>query len=471
MKRNDMAAAGSVDVIIIGAGISGLTAAFYLKRSGRTVLILDAADAPGGVMRTAHLRDCVCELGPNTVLWKPPLRRLVRALGIEDEVVYSNEASALRYIVRNDTLYPLKGGPGAIFSGKLLSPFGKLRIFGDFLVSASKRQDESAHDFFARRLGSEVAERLVAPALSGVYACDPRKLSIRSAFPWLWANDCAGLSLIRGAIKRMKGSDREARRSITFRTGLQALPDALARALGDDLKLRFVAERLTRTPSGWRVEGDGHSYEGTEVVLSGEAGSAAGLVATFAPEIASEIRAVPYVPIGVLHLLAPEHAFAELPRAFGFLETPQPGSPLLGVIFSSSVFEGRAPQGSVLMTCIVGGAFNASSADANVVELQKQVVRRVVSLLRLSQDPEVIRSTFYPRAIPSFPLGHHELVARIAKIESDTPGLHVLGSWNSGVSVPDRLESAERLAARIAQSEERTAIKASARNSGQQAAG
>src|SRR5271154_2180468 len=248
-------------VAIIGAGITGLTAAFYLKRRGIPVTVYEAGNRAGGVIRSIRQNGFLAEFGPNTILeTSPKISQLVSDLNLESRRLYTNPNAKNRYIVRDKQPIAMPTSPIGFLTTKIFSASAKLAVLREPFVPARRDDaDESVADFVTRRLNREFLERAVDALVSGIYAGNPQKLSIRHALPRLFEQEKNYGSLIRGQIfgaKERKSRGEVARskaKMFSFDEGLQVLPDALAAQLGDSLKLNSPVTKITKMEDGWRI--------------------------------------------------------------------------------------------------------------------------------------------------------------------------------------------------------------------------
>jgi oxygen-dependent protoporphyrinogen oxidase len=443
----------SVRTVVVGAGLSGLAAALASVRRGDETVLLEASDRPGGVVRSERRAGYLLELGPNTVRPTREIAALVRELGLENEAVYA-DARLPRYVDFGGTLQAVPMSPGGLLGTRLLSLGGKLRILMEPLIRArrsdeSDESDESVRDFVARRLGPQVAERLVEPFVGGVFAGDARRLSVAAAFPVLAGWERRHGSLFAGALaarRAARGSNADAdalpKGLLSFRDGVEALPRALAARLGETLRLRSAVEGLAPDTAktagrGWTLVAAGTELSADRVILTLPAPRAAAIVSSFAPEAARALAAIPYPPLALLHLAWEERALRRPLAGFGQLVAPSPNRRILGAVWSSSLFAGRAPAGRALLTVFLGGTRDpgalALSDDALVAAATKDLEEEGL----IHGPPEVVRITRWEAAIPQYERGHVRAVSVLAETERRWPGLHFRGNYRGGISVGD----------------------------------
>ncbi|MEP6767689.1 MAG: protoporphyrinogen oxidase [Acidobacteriota bacterium] len=432
--------------IIIGAGLAGLVCARSLAAKGEDVRVLERSDRPGGVIRTERREGFLLEMGPNTVRPTPELLALVRDLALESEVVFSDHRLP-RYIDWNGALHRLPSSPISLARTSLLSRRGKLRLAREPFVRRAplSAPPETVRMFFSRRLGTEIAERVIAPFVSGIFAGDPNRLSAAEAFPGLARGERLHGSLFATAVAAMRKRDRSAPRVrglLSFRNGLEALPRALAASLGPRLETGTAVESISPGNGGWVVRTSRGAFEAHRVVLASAAGDAARFVRDFDAEAFVALSSIPSPPVAVLHFSWPVSALPRGLGGFGHLVVPAPGRRVLGAVWSSSLFPGRAPEGEFLVTAFAGGARDPGAADLPEEALARTAGGELRRSVGAASDPRLVAWTRWPRAIPQYEIGHEHRMAVLARAESRWPGLAFLGSYRGGISVGDVVKSA-----------------------------
>ena len=446
------------DVIVIGGGISGLASAWWLQQSGVRVVLLDAAPRAGGTIGSAREDGFLVESGPNSVLDTTPLiGRLLDDLNIGSERVYAHPAARNRYVLREGRLLALPVSPAAFLSTPLFSTAAKLRLLCEpFIGRAAPDAEESVADFVRRRLGAEFLDYAIDPFVAGVYAGDAATLGIAAAFPRLHAleRDYGSLALgqVFGARNRARGQSRASGRSFAFRQGMQTLTDAIAARLAR-IELSTGAVRVTPGTGGLTVTAIGErgprEFRARSVLLATSAYAGADLVAPFAPQAAAALAAIPYAPVAVAVSGYRRGTIAHALDGFGFLVPRRERRQILGTLFSSTLFDDRAPPGLVLLTTFVGGMRQPELAGLDESAIAGLVEAELTALLGATAPPEFMRIRYWPRAIPQYTLGHADRMSRVETAERDHPGLFFCCNYRGGVSVGDCIESAHRSAGRI----------------------
>jgi oxygen-dependent protoporphyrinogen oxidase len=480
------------DVVVIGAGISGLVCAYRLKALGVDVALLEKSSRAGGVIQTERVAGFLIEHGPNSSQGTEELVGLVEELGVTDELA-EGDPKAPAYIYFKGRLHAVPSGLAAFIRTKLLSFAGKMRILKEPFVAARRSgTEESVAAFARRRIGRQAAELLVAPFVSGIYAGDAEQLSVQAAFPRLANLETGYGGLFRGALAKSREARRARksagavldkaaptrRRLCSFKSGMAFLPNTIASRLGEDLiteceELRIgdCGLRIEESSSGQVLKtpqsaignrqsarfsvdfdrkGNHHQLTCNQLVIATPANVASQLVAWISDQLSGLLKEIEYPPLAIVSLAYDESAVATPLDGFGFLVPPSERMNVLGCVWNSSLFEDRAPQGKALLTAFVGGARNPAAASLADDDLVSTVHRELRQVLGISTDPQVVAVTRYQRSIPQYNLGHFGRVQRIEKALCELPRLRLLGNYLHGVSTGDCIKEADRIAREIA---------------------
>jgi len=452
------------DVIVIGGGISGLSVAWRLKEAGRSVVLLEKEKNVGGTMKTENRDGWLIEHGPNSTLETTPLfGEMFDRLGITEQRVYASSRARKRYILRDGTLHRLPMSPGAFVTSKLWSASAKARLFAEPFVGRC-RAEESVAAFVERRLGPEFLEYAINPFVAGVYAGNPEQLSVRYAFPKLHALEerYGGLVLgmILGRAERNNRSETGKNRAqlFSFREGMSVLPRALERALGASVQTGAEVLGVTAAPRNggrmsfavrYRQDRSANEIEGSGLVLAAPAYAAAGLVAGLSPALSDALRSLRYPPVGQVFLgFRRDQVGADL-DGFGFLVPERERRKILGTIWSSVLFEHRAPAGHVALTTFVGGARRPSMVGRDDQQLIEAVLEDLRPLMKISGRPVFSSITRWKNAIPQYNLGYRTILDSINRFEEEFPGAYICSNYRGGISVGDCVMSADRVARNI----------------------
>lgn len=444
----------SYDVLVIGGGIAGLTAAWRLQSAGARVRVLEAAARVGGVLQTERFHDYLVERGPNSISKSTAaLDALIDACGLREAVLLPTGDAKARFIYAKQQLYRVPLDPVALLRSRLFSWRGKLRILREPWIPRDGNGHESVADFVRRRLGPEMLQYAISPMVAGIFAGDPEQLELGSAFPIMAELEAQYGSLIRAAIKRRSGMSRQI---ITFRDGMQMLTDTVAARLGDAITTSARVRAITLTAHAARRYTVAYQYAGREhaiaadaIVLATPAASAAALLESHAPTVAGLLRAIPYAPVAVLHAA---YRSVDCPRAlegFGCLLARDPQRHILGMLYSSSLFPNRAPVGTCLFTSFIGGMREPAAVDASDTALQQWFQQDVAAIYGITHAPAHFNVVRHASAIPQYTIGHHDRIAAIHAGLTALPGVHLTGNYVGGVSVGDTVAHATTVAERL----------------------
>ena len=445
---------------MIGAGITGLTAAHRLAKTGWRVRVLEASGRVGGAIGTERSDGWLVERGPNTILsGEPALTQLIAELQLGDQQIEAASEAKNRYIVRDGRPVAAPLGPNQFLTSPLFSTYGKLRAACDLLARRRMRSaDVSLATLIRSHFGSEFVDYALDPFVSGVYAGDPAKLSAKYSFPKLWETERTIGSLLRGQIaaaRARRARGEPAPRISSFRDGLQTLPDALARALPDDT-LRLNASIDALIPGSiWSVvwhdsNGATHTESCDAVLVAVPAPALAQLrVGALGERPLALLETMEHPPVSSLFLGFERAGVAHPLDGFGMLVPSVEKRQMLGVLFSSSLFPGRAPSGHVALTVMVGGVRQPELARLDTGQLLATVMPDLEELLGVTGEPVYCRHTFWPRAIPQYQLGHETFLCAMAACEREHPGLFLGGQPRDGIAVPACVAAGERLAEQV----------------------
>ena len=463
-------------VAIIGAGITGLTAAFYLKRKGVPVAVYEAGGRGGGVIQSIRKDGFLAEFGPNTILeTSPKIAQLIRDAGLESRRLATDPKAEVRYVVRHRRPIAMPSSQLGIFASELLSARAKFALLREPFVSPRRDGvEESIAEFVVRRLNREFLDQMIDALVAGIYAGDPHKLSLQHAFPRLAELEARYGSLIKGQIfgareRKKRGEiSKDRAPKFSFDEGLEVLPDALAAQLGDSLKLNTPVTKLTQTADGWHVAAANGETELGAVIYCGTAHRLAGLEIEFGTPASGTARAdslnepcrrpafqgfseIRYPPVASVVLGFRREDVAHSCQGYGMLIPKIEGFKILGTIFSSALFPNRAPAGHILLTSYVGGERYPELASLPPEKLVGLVCDDLSVLLGVKGRPVFQHCALYPKAIPQYNVGYGKFKGVINEIEAKARGLFFAGHYRDGVSLGDSIVSGVNIAERVGQ--------------------
>ncbi|CAK8541130.1 unnamed protein product [Lathyrus sativus] len=458
-------------VAVVGAGVSGLAAAYKLKSHGLDVTVLEAEGRAGGRLRTVSQDGLVWDEGANTMTEnETEVKGLISALGLQEKQQYPLSQHK-RYIVKNGTPLLVPANPAALLKSKLLSAQSKIQvIFEPFLWKRSdsstvrdEDSEESVSRFFERHFGKEVVDYLIDPFVGGTSAADPESLSMRHSFPELWNLEKRFGSIIAGALqsslfgKRNKTvetkdaprKNKHQRGSFSFHGGMQTLTDTLRKELGkDDLTLNAKVLALAYSHDGssssenWSITCTSNKkiQDVDAVIMTAPLGNVKDIQIkkkgipfslNFLPEVT-------YLPISVLITTFKKENVKRPLEGFGVLvpsKEQQNGFKTLGTLFSSMMFPDRAPSDMHLYTTFIGGTRNRELAQASTDELKKIVTSDLRKLLGAEGEPTFVNHFYWSKGFPLYGHNYGSVLEAIDKMEKELPGFFYAGNHRGGISV------------------------------------
>jgi oxygen-dependent protoporphyrinogen oxidase len=438
-------------VAVVGAGISGLACAYRLQQLGVAVTVFESNSAAGGMIESVEQNSVLFEAGPQSFQGTPALLELIRELGLEPQLQKA-DPRAPRFVLLHGHLRKIPMSPQALLTSSLLNPVSRWKIASEpFKKSQPPTEEESVAAFVRRKFGHEILEYLVAPFVSGVYAGDPEKLSLKAAFPTLdeWERQYG--SVLRGAMKSRPPKEQRAGGPplCSFTHGVATLPRAMAAKLGDAMQYESRAVSVDFAGAARRADpgagssgeirivrnGQEQSAAANAVVIATPAYSAAHLVETSSPHLAQTLSGIAYAPVAVVACTYYRQQVGDPLEGFGFLVPRGEKVRTLGTVWNSSLFPGRAHEGSVTITSFIGGA-----TDPEIMDLHEEKVAAIVTeenarILGITGPPVEVAVWKYPRALPQYNLGHGHIVESIRDAERASPGLFFAGNYLEGPAV------------------------------------
>ncbi len=449
-------------ISIIGAGISGLaTAQAVLARKPDTDITIFEADKRigGKVWTEISPEGYLCEGGVNGFLDKiPRTLDLCKEAGVSP--VRANSAAAKRYVYSRGELHKLPETPPEFLKSRLLNVPGRLRVIYEIIAGGTDIADETLQQFATRRLGSEAFDRLIDPMASGVFAGDASKLSLKSCFPRINEIETEYGSLIRGLISLQKKARREGAKKTpgpgpggtltSFEDGMSALTDSLAAQLGSRVQVATPVIGIDRVGKRYILKlENGAEQESDAVIMAAPAHVQTRLLQSLDSTLAGLLQEIPYPPLSVVCLGYRKQAVGQVLDGFGFLVPSKEKRSVLGTIVDSNVFAGRAPEDSILLRSMVGGARTPEHALLPDDQLISSVRAELQDILDVRAEPDFIRIFRHKKAIPQYNVGHAARLDAIDQCLGQHPGLILTGNAFRGVSLNDCVVNALKTAETI----------------------
>ncbi len=440
------------DVVIVGGGISGLTALHYVKsrRTELSVRLFEADKRLGGTVGTDHTDGYSLDWGPNGFLDREPLTlQLVEELGLGQQLERANANVSNRFILRLGKLRSVPMSPPKFLTSDILSWPGKLRVLKEpFSAKAPEGVDESIYNFGKRRIGREAADYLIQPMVSGVYGGVASRMSLRACFPIMHEMESQYGSLFKAMIAKMKQAKREGKKSggpsgpggwlTSFKGGLSRITDELGTRYASDITLDKQVRSVSKKADSSVVRfADSSEIEARELILAIPSNHAAAVTSGLSTDLSKTLAAIPYAPIAVVCFGYDAKNVRGNLDGFGFLVPSKERKVILGSIWTSSIFSDRAPHGKVQFRTMVGGDGDHESAKLSDGELISLVKRDLDSIIGLSGEPELVKIYRWEYGIPQYHIGHLDRMQVIERELRAIGGLHLTGNAYYGISLND----------------------------------
>jgi oxygen-dependent protoporphyrinogen oxidase len=443
-------------IVILGAGISGLTSAYWLYKNGIDFTILESKSEPGGAMESLHDNGFMVDFGPNSGLETTPLiSQIVKEVGLSNEMVYANESSDKRYILRDGTLHALPMSPPALIQTKLFSTKAKLRLMAEpFIGKSADGYYQTMAQFVERRLGKEFLDYAIDPFVSGVSAGDPYKLSVKSAFPKLYRLEELYGGLIKGMIKGARERKKRAEKSkqnakmFSFVSGMQIFPKTISSLFTDKINYSSVVNNISKTENGYNI-----SYTKDNVPCEIECGIILSTIPAYGlspaikgldAQLVQHLDDIFYPTVMVLYLGFDKSQIGQPLDGFGYLIPSKENRNYLGAIWSSTIFPERTNKNNeASFTLFVGGARKMELFEKPVEDIISTAVKEFKKDMKISSGPVYTNYKIWPKAIPQYNIGYVEHENYFETFEKDNPGFFLSGNYRGGIAVGDCVKNSE----------------------------
>lgn len=452
------------DVIIVGGGITGLTATFHLVRGGLKVALIEKSDRLGGQIRSFSEKGFTFESGPNTgVLNALEVVELFDLASENCDLEIAQKESKSRLILHKGKFKSLPSSLWTAINTPLFSFTDKFRVLFEPLRSRGKNRDESVGDFATRRLGKSFVDYAVDPFISGIYAGDISKLTTRFALPKLYNLEKEYGSFILGSIKRMPISKELQKQGVTkevfsAKSGLESLPKAITKLIEDKVDIFYEAEeceiRKDSSSKGLYItfiqNGKKISLNGTKVVTTSGAYTLSELLPDISSTLLQPITSLLYA--AVIEVAIGYNNFPKKLAAFGGLIPSKEKRNILGILYPSACFENRAPQGGALLSIFIGGTKNIDVLNLNDDEITNLVQEEVKSMMGVDETPSLVKIFRHSKAIPQYYASTEQRYQAVDKIEQQMEGLVIGGNLKDGIGLSDRIKQGKKIAEAILKS-------------------
>ena len=428
-----------VDIIILGSGISGLTLGFYLQKKNKDFLIFDSSKSIGGNISTKNEKGFICENGPNTVLINnESVKYLISDLKIKNDVIYPNKNNNKRFLIKKGKLIKIPMSLGQFIKSNILSLSAKIRIFFEIFIKKSDN-NFSVYDFFKRRFGKEFHDVLIEPFLTGVYAGNTRKMSIKYVLKKIWDLEQNYGSVTLGFIK--KKSRNISPKSFNFKNGLSNLTNTIHQKIKDKIKFNSKITSISKIGNLYEITVNNDiKYRCNKLISTIPAYALSKII--FDKKLSQTLKKIYYCPIYVLHLGLEKQKIKNDISGFGVLTKPSDNKSFLGIIFNSRIFPHVAPSDKDLMTVMVGGTRQEQLLKTDKDLLFDKIVRDIRKLI--SYDGRIImkHDFLWDKGIPQYGLDHDYIINEIKNFENKNKDFHIMGNYVNGISVSDCIEKA-----------------------------
>ncbi len=428
-------------ILIIGAGISGLSLAYHLQKQNKAYMLLEASDRVGGYIRSLREGDYLFELGPNSLLCDAELEALIKELGIEERVLEANAVSKKRYIYRGGRYRQLPSSPPSLLFNSFFSWKAKKAILQELRHKPQTAPaEETLASFFERHFNKEIVDYALAPFVSGIYAGNVQALLTSLTFPQLYQYEATHGSIIKSLIKN-KGAARK--KTISFKNGLEILPRYFEKQL-KSLYLNRQVNSIFKKGNKFIVSCSDGLVEADKLVLACPSGAASQFLANAYPDFTALLKQIEYAPMAAVHSVYPKKAVGFALDGFGALHPPIEGLFSLGSVWNSSVFQYRCKNEEVLFTTFVGGALGKEKLKLPDSQVLAKVQQELKQLYHIEAPPLKQRIFRWEQAIPQYTQSLLPVVAAAKALEQEQ--LFVCANWLGGVSLPDCIRKGKLLA-------------------------
>lgn len=428
-------------IAIIGAGISGLSTAWYLRKLGIPYRLYEVSGKAGGYIGSVREGDYLFETGPNTLLADTETEDFINELGLGKDMIEAALVSKDRFILKNNSYQKLPASPPALLTSSFFSFKTKVAVFTEFFRKPESVKDETLAAFVERRFSKELVDYAVSPFISGIYAGLASETDVEIAFPMLKEYENKYGSVLKGFIKNKSGMRKK---TVSFRNGMQQLTSQLEQHVKDNIQFNASVTNIKAGNNVVTFEVNGTAHTADKIILCTTAISAAELLKSNYPSVSNSLNKITYSPIVAVHSIYKKQQVAGLPNGFGGLNPQVEKAFSLGSIWTGSIFPDRCPSDEFMFTTFVGGLGAPQKLDLTDVEILEKVKMELKTHFSISGEPVKNKVSRWSKAIPQYNKELKNTLAVLPALEEQ--GILFNVNWKGGIALPDRIKQAKKLA-------------------------
>lgn len=452
----------SYEIVILGAGISGLSTAAFLNKQGKETLILEKRDKVGGVLSSKEIDGFTFDFSANSTVEKyESFQKLIQWAELEDQLLIANKNASKKYLYRDQEIHALDGPLSYIFT-KLLSFKSKCRVLKEPFISPRKeKEDETMKDFVTRRFGQEFLDYTLNPLVAGVYAGDPKDLSMQAAYPEMAAMETEHGSVIKGSYHTIKakrkayknGAFKPSKNIMSLQKGMNQLPKRIAKKLSPQLILKSKVTKIEKVESGYIItytkDDKDYLVKAKKLISTLPAYKLSKLLSTMSPSLSKELDNIFYPPVATLNLGYHKEQIGRKLDSFGFLVPEKARLKYLGALWSSTIFDHRAPKDHASFTLFLGGSRNQEILQNDLRKWVNETIKEFSEIMMIDGEPKTKCFKLRERAIPQYNLGYMDFKKELDLFHLANPNFIISGNFVGGNSVSDCINNAEKIAKRL----------------------
>ena len=431
-----------VDNLIIGAGITGLSLAHFLKKFNQDFIIVESSKRIGGNINTVSKKGFTLENGPNTLLLdNKSIQALIEDFNISKKIIFPNEKAKNRFLIKNHILTPIPKNLTDFLKSNILSFSAKIRIFFEPFIKKHKK-DTSVFNFIVKRFGKEFHDNLIVPFLNGIYAGDTKKMSIKFVLRKVWEMEQKNGSILKSIFLNKTNYQPK---SFSFENGLSDLLDCFKKELDKNIFLKIKVTSLTRKNNLNFVQiNDGQEIQCKNIISTIPAHCLKDIITD--QKIITYLKKIEYHPLNVLHFSLERNKIYSPIDGFGVLAKPSDKLSFLGILFNSRIFPHLSPKKYDLITVMVGGAKQKNILKKPKKEIEKRVISDIKKIIHFEGKIELLNHFSWKKGIPQYDMNFLNFSKSIKNFKQKNPGLFIIGNFLEGVSVSNCIKAGHKTA-------------------------